>query len=39
MTGGLGRATACPVVGVKVSLKLNDSGLTTEDVRGLWVAL
>lgn len=38
MTGGLGSVTACPVIGVKVSLKANPSGLTAEDVEGLLVA-
>lgn len=35
---GLGSVTACPVIGVKVSLKANPSGLTAEDVEGLLVA-
>lgn len=38
LTGGLGSVTACPVIGVKVSLKANPSGLTAEDVEGLLVA-
>lgn len=39
LTGGLGEVTACPAVGVKVSLKVSHSELTAENVKGLQVAL
>ena len=39
LPGGLGEVTACPAVGMKVSLKVNHSVLTAKDVKGLQVSL
>lgn len=35
LPGGLGEVTACPAVGMKVSLKVNHPVLTAKDVKGL----